>query len=77
MSAAEPFDPLETAIAAGAVRALRQHAEAIRKRAADGVTALDGYRPLVLVIESKAAHAFKIARDWDSIAAALEREGAR
>ena len=42
MSAARPLDPLEAAITAAAATALRRRAEAIRKRAADGVTALDG-----------------------------------
>jgi len=71
---AQPFDPLEMAIVAAAARALRRRAEAIRKRAAPGVTALDGYQPLVFVVTSEAAHALRIARDWDSMAAELERE---
>ncbi len=53
-----PVDPLESAMLAGAVRALRRRAEAIRARASVGVTVLDGYQPKVIIIESKAAHLF-------------------
>jgi len=38
------------------VRALRRRAEAIRKKAAPGVTVLDGCKPVV-VVDSKSAHA--------------------
>jgi len=58
----------ELAFLEGAVRALRRRAEAIRKKAALGVTSLDGYQPVVLVVDSKAAHLFRIARDWSAIA---------
>ncbi len=68
------LDPLESAIRASAVRALRRRAEAVRKGAADGVTVLDGYAPPVLSVTSEAATAFKIAKDWDQIAAELEAE---
>ncbi len=67
------LDPLETAIEAAVVRALRRRAEALRQRAAQGVDVLD-CSPPVLVIESKSAHAFKIARDLDAIAAAVKAE---
>ena len=68
-----PRDDLEAAITAAAVRALRKRAAALRQRAADGVPVLDR-DPVVLVVESKAAHAFRIAHNWDLIAAELERE---
>jgi hypothetical protein len=70
-----PVDPLEAAIAAGTVAALRRCATAIRQRAAP-VVVLDGYRPVVRIFESKAAHLHRIARDFDEIADAIEAEGA-
>jgi hypothetical protein len=71
-----PVDPLELAISVAVTRALRRRAEAIRKRAAP-VVVLDGYRPAVRILESKAAHLHRIARDLDAIAAELEAEGER
>jgi hypothetical protein len=69
-------DPFEAAIAEAAISALRRRAEAIRQRAAP-VVVLDGYRPAVRILESKAAHLHRIARDLDAIAAELEAEGER
>jgi len=65
-----PVDPLESAVLAGAVRALRRRAEAIRKRAAPGVTRLD--RPPVVIVTSESATSYKIAKDFDAIADAIE-----
>ncbi len=76
MTVARPLDPLEAAVRAGAINALRRRAEAIRKLAAPGISALDGYRPAVVVITSESATALKIARSWDAIAAKLEAEAA-
>jgi hypothetical protein len=73
---ASPVDPLEVDIPAGAVRALRRQAEAIRQRAAPGVTVLDRSPP-VRILESKAAHLCRIARDLDLIADEIEAEGSR
>jgi hypothetical protein len=74
---AEPSaDPLEAAIALGAVRALHRRADAIRARASVGVTILDR-RPAVRIVTSESARAFKIARDFDAITDDLEAEGSR
>jgi hypothetical protein len=71
-----PADPLEAAVLAGAIRALRNRAAMVRARASDGVAFLDGYRPSVIIIESKAAHLYRIARDLDRVASELEAGGA-
>jgi hypothetical protein len=77
MSDALPLDPLEHAITIAATRALRARAAVLRKRAAGGVTVVNcGDRPPVVVVASESAHALKIARDFDRIAAALEAERA-
>ncbi len=68
------LDPIEAVIVAGAVQALRRRAQAIRKRASSGVTVFDGYRPVVVVLTSESAHAYRTARDFDSIASELEAE---
>jgi hypothetical protein len=74
MSDPIPDSPsLELAFRHGAVRVLRRRAEALRKRASDGVIALD-CTPAVIVLESESAHALRIARDWDRIASELEAE---
>jgi hypothetical protein len=65
-------DALEADILAGAVRALRRRAALLRKKAASGVTVVDGYRRPVLIVTSESAHAFKIAKSFDEIAADLE-----
>jgi hypothetical protein len=65
-------DPLEAAIAEAAIRALRRRANAIRQRAAPGVTRLD--RPPVVIVTSESAHALRIARDFEAIADSLESE---
>jgi hypothetical protein len=62
-----PVDPLEDAIAAGAVAALRRRAAAIRVRASVGVTVLDR-RPPVRIVSSESATALRIAKDFDRIA---------
>jgi hypothetical protein len=49
-------DPLEAAIAAGAVAALRRRAEAIRARASANITILD--RPPVRIVTSESATNF-------------------
>jgi len=64
--------PLEGEMIAAAARALRRRATALRKRAAPGVTVLDGYAKPVLVIASETAHALRIARDWERVARELE-----
>jgi hypothetical protein len=77
MSAARslsPVDELEAAFTEGSIRALRRRAEVIRKRASVNVNVLDRSPPIIIVA-SDSAHAFKIARDWDRVAAALEAEG--
>jgi hypothetical protein len=58
--------PLEAEMLAGSIRALRKRAEALRARASDGVVILD-CKPAVLIVESKAAHLYRIARDFDAI----------
>jgi hypothetical protein len=68
---AQPLDPLEAAIRAAAARALRRRADAIRKRAAVGVTVLDRSPP-VLVVTSESATALRIARDFSDLAGDLE-----
>jgi hypothetical protein len=64
-------DDLDLAIRSGAIAALRKRAHAIRKRAADGITVVDG-PPMTIIKTSEAAHAFKIAADLDQIANALD-----
>jgi hypothetical protein len=66
------IDPLESALVAGAITALRNRAVALRKRATIGVTVLDR-RPVVLVVTSEAAHALRVARDWEAVANEMER----
>jgi hypothetical protein len=65
-------DPFEAAIAEAAIRALRRRANAIRQRAAPGVTRLD--RPPVVIITSESATALRIAKDFEAIADSLEAE---
>jgi hypothetical protein len=69
-------DALESAVLAGAIRALRNRAALVRARASDGVTVIDR-RPPVIITESKAAHLYRIAADLDRVALELEAEGAR
>ena len=66
-------DPLESALVAGAIVALRNRAAKLRARASGGVTVLDR-RPVVLVITSESATALRIAKSWDAIARDLESE---
>ena len=66
-------DQLERAVLAGAVSALRRQAAAIRLKATAGVVVLDR-NPPVIVLASECAHAFKVAKDFDRIADALEAE---
>jgi hypothetical protein len=68
-----PVDPFEAALLAGAINALRNRAAAIRARASIGVTILDR-RPPVVIVESKAAHLYRIARDLERVASDLEAE---
>lgn len=68
-------DPLERAVPAGAVRALRRQADAVRKRASVGVVVLDR-RPPVIIVDLKAAHLYRIARDLDRVGSDLEAEAA-
>jgi hypothetical protein len=63
-------DPFEAAIAEAAIRALRRRANAIRQRAAPGVTVLDR-RPPVRILTSESATALRIAKDFDRIADVL------
>jgi hypothetical protein len=70
-----PVDPLEADVLSGAIRALRNRAAAIRKRAAPGVTRLD--RPPGVIVTSESATALRIAKDFDAIAAELEAEAAQ
>jgi hypothetical protein len=67
-----PVDPFESAMLSGAIRALRRRANAIRQRAAPGVTRLD--RPPVVIVTSESAHALRIAKDFEAIADSLESE---
>ncbi len=67
-------DPLEAAFLAGTISALRRRAEALRQRAQPGVTALDGYQPIVIVVASESATAIKIAKDFERIADELASE---
>jgi hypothetical protein len=53
MAAPLPHDQLEADIRDGAVRALRPRAEVVRKRAANGVSVLDGYRPPVIAVQGR------------------------
>jgi hypothetical protein len=63
-------DPLEAAFVAGAARALRRRATMLRSKAAPGVTVQDS----IVTIASESAHALRIARDFEEIAAEIERE---
>ncbi len=76
IAALDPDLALERAITDGAIAALRRRAETIRKRASISVIVLDGYQPVVVVLTSESAHAYRTARDFDAIASELEMEGA-
>jgi hypothetical protein len=67
-------DSLETAIAAGCARALRRRAAAQRRRAGAGTVHVDGQAASVVLRSPEAAHAARVAADWDSIANFLEAE---
>ncbi len=56
---------LKRAFIAGAISALRRRAEALRARAALGKTVTNAG---VVIIASEAAHALRIARDWETLA---------
>jgi hypothetical protein len=73
MAAALPHDPLEAAVLAGAINALRRRAAAIRKHAAPGIIVLDRSPPVV-EITSESATSLKIAKSFDEIADDLETE---
>jgi cell division protein ZapA (FtsZ GTPase activity inhibitor) len=64
---------LEAAMLSGAINALRRRADALRQRASVGVTILDR-KPPVVIVESKAAHLYRIARDLERVASDLEAE---
>ncbi len=64
-------DPLEAVFLAAAARALRRRARVLLDKAAPGIATTEAG---VAIVESKAAHALRIARDWDAIAAELESE---
>jgi hypothetical protein len=65
-------DSFEAAFVAGAVRALRNRAAALKARASVGVTILDR-RPPVRVVTSESATDLRIADSWESIADEMER----
>jgi hypothetical protein len=69
-SAVERFDPLEAAIVASAVRALRRRAGAQSEKAAAGVSLCGS--PPVVIVASEARRALDIANDLDAIADELE-----
>lgn len=62
-----PPDDLKLAIASGAIAALRKVAQRLRREAVAGITVVDG-PPMTIIKTSEAAHAFKIASDFDGIA---------
>jgi hypothetical protein len=64
-------DALEADILA-AVKALRRRADLLRKKAAPGVSALDGYRRATIGVTSESAVTLRIATSLDAIAADLE-----
>ncbi len=77
-------DLLEQETVDGAVAALRRRAVLLRKKAASGVTVLDRVpavgvtildrSPALIVIVSESAHAMRIAKEFDRIAAEIEAE---
>jgi hypothetical protein len=75
MNAAAP-DPIETAMRAGAVHALRKRAAAQRQRAADGSFPAGEHFPGVAIRSPEAALALRLAAGLESIAAAIEAESA-
>jgi hypothetical protein len=67
-------DDLATAFLAGAVAALRKRGAVLRRKAAPGVTVLDS---IVTIIASESAISLRLARDFENLAAELEREAGR
>lgn len=61
-------DPIEAAIIAAAVAALRKRAEAQRKLATDGSALIDGHGTEVVVHSPESALAARLASDLDAIA---------
>jgi hypothetical protein len=68
------LDPLEAAICAGAIAALKSRASAQREMAAIGVSVVVHNEHPVTVITSEARAALKIAHDLEDIAAELAAE---
>ncbi len=66
-------DPIEAAILAGAVAALRKRAAWRREHAREGVT----HEKVVTIVSSEARADLEIAADLEAIAADLEQEAGR
>ncbi|HEY4927089.1 MAG TPA: hypothetical protein VII20_21990 [Roseiarcus sp.] len=65
---------LQSAMRNGAATAMRKRAVALRQEAAQTTTSAGEKFPTVMLKSPEAAHALRLAADWDEIAAAFEVE---